>query len=59
MANHHSQTTEFSGNLDDWEAYIEHVQLENYFMANDIRRKCSKKEQYCLAPVVSLPTKVS
>ena len=41
MANHHGQITEFSGNLDDWEAYIE--QLENYFMANDIDNTAKKR----------------
>ena len=34
MASNHGQITEFSGNADNWEAYVE--QLESYFVANDI-----------------------
>ena len=41
MATHHGTITEFSGNSDDWEAYIE--QLENYFVANDIDSAAKKR----------------
>ena len=41
MASHDGQITEFSGNADDWEAYIE--QLESYFVANDIDSASKKR----------------
>ena len=41
MASNHGQITEFSGNADDWEAYIE--QLESYFVANDITTAAKKR----------------
>ena len=41
MASNHGQITEFSGNADDWEAYIE--QLESYFVANDITTAAKKQ----------------
>ena len=41
MASNHGQITEFSGNADDWEAYIE--QLENYFVVNDITTTAKKR----------------
>ena len=40
-ASNHGLITEFSGNADDWEAYIE--QLESYFMANDITTAAKKQ----------------
>ena len=47
MATHHGQITEFSGNSDDWEAYVE--QLENYFEANEIE-SAAKKRAILLSP---------
>ena len=41
MASNHGQITEFSGNADDWEAYIE--QLERYFVVNDITTAAKKR----------------
>ena len=41
MATHHGQITEFSGNSDDWEAYVE--QLESYFEANEIESAAKKR----------------
>ena len=34
MASNHGQITEFLGNADNWEAYVE--KWESYFVANDI-----------------------
>ena len=41
MAKNHGLITEFLGNADDWEAYIE--QLESYFVANDITTAAKKR----------------
>ena len=41
MATSHGQLTTFSGNPDDWEAFIE--QLESYFAANDITAAGKKR----------------
>ena len=41
MASNHGQVTEFSGNADDWEAYVK--QLESYFVANDITTAAKKR----------------
>ena len=41
MAASHGQLTTFSGNPDDWEAFIE--QLESYFVANDITAAGKKR----------------
>ena len=41
MAASHGQLTMFSGNPDDWEAFIE--QLESYFVANDITAAGKKR----------------
>ena len=41
MARNHGLVTEFSGNADDWEAYIE--QLESYFVVNDITTAAKKR----------------
>ena len=41
MASNHGQLIEFSGNADNWEAYVE--QLESYFVANDITTAAKKQ----------------
>jgi len=41
MATSNGQLTTFSGNPDDWEAFIE--QLESYFVANDITAAGKKR----------------
>ena len=41
MATSHGQLTTFSGNPDDWEAFIE--QLESYFVANEITAAGKKR----------------
>ena len=56
MVRNHGLITEFSGNADDWEAYIE--QLESYFVANDITT-AAKKRRFCLVPAGLPHTKQS
>ena len=41
MASNYGQVTEFSGNADDWEAYV--AQLESYLVAHDITTAAKKR----------------